>query len=69
VIECQVCHQATAEWKIREFLGQDRERLVRWWYLCDVCLPEVFGPWVRKAPVIEEGQMWSSVTGKVYRKV
>ena len=67
-IECQVCHQAQAEWNVRVYRGQNRDDVIRWWYVCDVCLQETFGPWLNGLPVLEEDQMWSSATKKVYRK-
>lgn len=48
----------------------DREAVLRWWYLCDVCVMEAMAPWIKnKLPPLEEGQMWSSANGgRTYRR-
>lgn len=68
---CQVCQQASAEWKIREYRDGDRNKVIRWWYLCDVCLMESYGPWLPKGriPALEDNQLWSSAGGgKTFRR-
>lgn len=69
-MDCQSCSQALAEWKVREYLGADRNRVIRWWYLCDVCLKEAFGPWIGKQiPPLDDGQLWSSAAGgKIFQR-
>ena len=65
-VNCQRCGQAEAEWKVKE-IAADGET-VRWWYLCDVCLLEDFGPWIgKRIPALEEGQMWSSKHKTTYQ--
>lgn len=66
---CQQCGQAEAEWKVKEHLSGERGKTLRWSYLCDLCVMEVFGPWLgKRIPPLEEGEMFSSATKLIYKR-